>query len=76
MYVASSGCDDRVLPDLYIQQELVERVHEFVYLGSFVADTHNLGIYKDVQRRVNEASWNVFEVRKSKPRNLSAFNVA
>ena len=50
MYVSSNGSDDRVLLGFYIDQDLVERVHDFVYLGSLVAATHRLGFYEDVQR--------------------------
>ena len=37
-------------------EEVVERVHEFLYLGSLVGDSHSLGVFEDVQRRVNEAT--------------------
>ena len=56
MYVSPSLNDDRELPDLYIRTEKVERVHEFLYLGSLVGDSFSLGIFEDVHRRVTEAT--------------------
>ena len=36
MYVSPTLNDDRELPDLFIRAEKVERVHDFLYLGSLV----------------------------------------
>ena len=41
--------DDNELPELFIRQEVVERVHGFLYLGSLVGDSYNLGIFEDVR---------------------------
>ena len=46
----------RHLPELEISGQIIERVHEFVYLGSLIADTYTLGVAEDVTRRVAEAS--------------------
>ena len=56
MYVSPTLNDDRELPDLFIRAENVERVHDFLYLGSLVGDSYSLGIFEDVHRRVTEAT--------------------
>ena len=40
----------------FICAEKVERVHEFLYLGSLVGYSYSLGILEDVHRRVTEAT--------------------
>ena len=35
-YASSTRNDDRELPDIFIRAEKVERVHDFLYLGSLV----------------------------------------
>ena len=56
MYVSPTLNDDRELPDLFIREENLERVHEFLCLGSLVGDSYSLGIFEDVHRRVKEAT--------------------
>ena len=56
MYVSPTLTDDRELPDLFIRAKKVERVHEFLYLGSLVGDSYSVGIFEDVHRRVTEAT--------------------
>ena len=56
MYASPTLNDDRELPDLFIRAEKVERVHEFLYLGSLIGDSYSLGIFEDVHIRVTEAT--------------------
>ena len=42
--------------DLHVDGALIEKVSEFCYLGSIIADDADLGQTKDVQRRIQEAS--------------------
>ena len=55
MYISDSAVARR-LPELEISGQIIERVHEFVYLGSLIADTYILGVAENVTRRVAEAS--------------------
>ena len=43
-------------PDLFIRGEQIERVHEFIYLGSIVGDSYSLGVTEDIERRIAEAT--------------------
>ena len=44
------------LSDLFIRGEIIERVHEFICLGSLVGDTYSVGVTEDIERRIAEAS--------------------
>ena len=44
------------MPDLFIRGEQIERVHEFIYLGSLVGDSYSLGVTEDIERRIAEAT--------------------
>ena len=44
------------MPELYLRGVLIERVHEFNYLGSIVGDSYSLGVCEDALRRVSEAA--------------------
>ena len=54
MYVSSDSVDERELPEVFIREEKVERVHEFLYLGSIVGDTYSLGILGTTNCRSHE----------------------
>ena len=56
MYVSSDSVEEGELPEVFIREEKVERVHEFLYLGSIVGDTYSLGILEDVVRPIAEAT--------------------
>ena len=56
IYVSPDQNDERELPKVFIRAEKVERVHEFLYLGSIVGDSFSLGILEDVTRRIAEAT--------------------
>ena len=56
MYVSPTLTDDRELPDLFIRAKKVERVHEFLYLGSLVGDSYALQFFEDVHIQVLETT--------------------
>ena len=56
IYVSPDQNDEREPPEVFIRVETVERVHEFLYLGSIVGDSFSLGILEDVTRRIAEAT--------------------
>ena len=47
---------DHPLPELFIKDEQIERVHEFIYLGSLIGDSYSLGVMEDIDRRIAEAT--------------------
>ena len=47
---------DLPLPELFIKDEQIERVHEFIYLGSLIGDSYSLGVMEDIDRRIAEAT--------------------